>query len=58
MTPEEKARQLIDARLAQSGWVVQDLKKVNPMASLGAAAYIIWQNVFNSLQLTLAARKK
>lgn len=37
MTPEEKARQLIDARLAQSGWVVQDLKKVNPMASLGVA---------------------
>lgn len=27
MTPEERARQLIDARLEQSGWVVQDLKK-------------------------------
>lgn len=37
MTPEEKARQLIDARLEQSGWVVQDLKRVNPMASLGVA---------------------
>ena len=37
MTPEERARQLIDARLVQSGWVVQDLKKVNPMASLGVA---------------------
>ena len=37
MTPEEKARQQIDARLEQSGWVVQDLKKVNPMASLGVA---------------------
>ena len=37
MTPEEKARQLIDTRLVQSGWVVQDLKKVNPMASLGVA---------------------
>ena len=37
MTPEERARQLIDARLAQSGWVVQNLKKVNPMASLGVA---------------------
>ena len=37
MTPEERARQLIDARLAQSGWVVQDLKKVNPTASLGVA---------------------
>ena len=37
MTPEEKARQLIDARLVQSGWAVQDLEKVNPMASLGVA---------------------
>ena len=37
MSPEEKARQLIDARLVQSGWVVQDLNKVNPMASLGVA---------------------
>ena len=37
MTPEEKARQLIDARLEQSGWVLQDLQKVNPMASLGVA---------------------
>ena len=34
---KEKARQQIDARLEQSGWVVQDLKKVNPMASLGVA---------------------
>ena len=40
MTPEERARQLIDARLAQSGWVVQDLKKVNPMASLGVAVRV------------------
>ncbi len=37
-------------------WMAQTY--LNPMASLGAAAYIIWQNVFNSLQLTLAARKK
>ena len=37
MTPEEKARQLIDARLEQSGWIVQDLCHVNPMASLGVA---------------------
>ena len=37
MTPEEKARQLIDARLEQSGWIVQDLCNVNPMASLGVA---------------------
>ena len=31
---------------------------LNPMAALGAAAYIIWQNLFNSLQLTIAAHKK
>ena len=31
---------------------------LDPMASLGAAAYIIWQNVFNSAQLFFAARKK
>jgi len=31
---------------------------LHPMASLGAAAYIIWQNIFNSLQLFIAARKK
>jgi hypothetical protein len=31
---------------------------LEPMASLGAAAYIIWQNVFNSAQLFFAARKK
>ena len=37
MTPEERARQLIDARLEQSGWIVQDLSHVNPMASLGVA---------------------
>ena len=37
MRPEERARQLIDARLEQSGWVLQDLRSVNPMASLGVA---------------------
>lgn len=31
---------------------------LHPLAALGAAAYIIWQNIFNSLQLTLVARKK
>ena len=31
---------------------------LDPLASLGAAAYIIWQNLFNSVQLFLAARKK
>ena len=37
MTPEEKARQVIDTRLMQSGWILQDLRDVNPMASLGVA---------------------
>ena len=37
MTPEERARQKIDARLEQSGWIIQDLRTVNPMAGLGVA---------------------
>ena len=31
---------------------------LDPMASLGTAAYIIWQNLFNSLQLFVVAHKK
>lgn len=31
---------------------------LDPMASLGAAAYIVWQNIFNSAQLFIAAHKK
>lgn len=37
MTPEEKARQIIDLRLKQAGWTIQDFKAVNPTASLGVA---------------------
>ena len=37
MTPEEKARQVIDAKLRQSGWVIQDFAKVNLTVSLGVA---------------------
>ena len=37
MTPEEKARTIIDKKLEQSGWVVQELKKLNPNAALGVA---------------------
>ena len=37
-------------------WMAQ--MYLHPLAALGAAAYIIWQNLFNSAQLTLAARKK
>ena len=37
-------------------WMAQTY--LNPMATLGAAAYIIWQNVFNSVQLFVVAHKK
>ena len=37
-------------------WMAQTY--LNPMAALGAAAYIVWQNLFNSLQLFVAAHKK
>jgi type I restriction enzyme R subunit len=37
MTPEEKARQVIDQKLAQAGWAVQDFRALNLGASLGVA---------------------
>ena len=37
MAPEEQARLMIDARLEQSGWVLQNVRNINPMASLGVA---------------------
>ena len=37
MTPEEKASQVIEAKLRQSGWVIQDFAKVNLTVSLGVA---------------------
>ena len=37
-------------------WMAQTY--LDPLSALGAAAYIIWQNFFNSAQLFLAARKK
>ena len=36
-TPEQKARQLIDAQLAASGWIVQDRDEMNVGAGLGVA---------------------
>ena len=36
-TPEEKARELIDAKLAASGWVVQSYREMNLGAGLGLA---------------------
>ena len=38
MTPEEQARVVIDKKLEQSGWTIQDMKKLNLTASLGVAA--------------------
>ena len=38
MTPEAKARETIDAKLAQAGWLVQDMKELNPGAGLGIVA--------------------
>ena len=37
-------------------WMAQTY--LDPLSSLGAAAYIIWQNLFNSAQLAIAAHKK
>ena len=37
MTPENQARQIIDQKLADSGWIVQDVKKLNLSAGLGVA---------------------
>lgn len=37
MTPEEQARVVIDKKLEQSGWTIQDMKKLNLTASLGVA---------------------
>lgn len=37
MAPEEKARLAIDEKLKQSGWVIQDMKKLNLSAALGVA---------------------
>ena len=37
MTPEQKAREAIDQRLTQSGWLLQDMRQLNPMAAPGVA---------------------
>lgn len=37
MTPEAKARLVIDKKLVEAGWVLQDMKEFNPNASLGVA---------------------
>lgn len=37
MTPETKARQQIDQKLEQAGWVIQDMKQLNLGAAVGVA---------------------
>lgn len=37
MTPETKARQQIDQKLEQAGWVIQDIKQLNLSAGIGVA---------------------
>ena len=37
MTPEQKAREVIDKKLNQAGWVIQDMKQLNLFAGLGVA---------------------
>lgn len=37
MTPEQKAREIIDKKLEQAGWIVQDGKQLNLFAGLGVA---------------------
>lgn len=37
MTPEAKAREVIDKKLEQAGWAVQDMNKLNLSVSLGVA---------------------
>jgi len=35
MTPEAKARETIDRKLASAGWLVQDVKEINLGAAIG-----------------------
>ena len=37
MTPEQRARQIIDNKLEQSGWIIQNMRELNITAGLGVA---------------------
>lgn len=37
MTPEQKARKIIDEKLLTSGWTIQDVKRLNPNVAVGVA---------------------
>jgi type I restriction enzyme R subunit len=36
-TPEQDAREIIDGKLSEAGWVIQDYSQLNPSASIGVA---------------------
>ena len=37
MTPEQRVRKIIDEKLIASGWVIQDVRRLNPSAAVGVA---------------------
>lgn len=37
MSPEENARLVIDRKLIEAGWIIQDVKQLNLLAGLGVA---------------------
>lgn len=37
VTPEQRARQTIDTKLEQSGWIIQNMRKLNITAGIGVA---------------------
>jgi type I restriction enzyme R subunit len=57
MTPEQKARQQIDAQLSACGWVVQDFKAVDFSAGRGIALREVPLKTGPCDYLLLAARR-
>jgi hypothetical protein len=56
MTPEEKARQTIDDKLQQAGWVVQDRDEMNISAALGVAFGPAFDGPWRSATAACSAR--
>jgi len=54
MTPEELARQQIDQKLSQSGWLIQDVKAIN----LGAAQPNLNTSIVKSIIVPLPYRQE
>lgn len=40
MSPEAKSREEIDKKLVTSGWIIQDMKRLNLTAGIGVAVDI------------------